>query len=386
MQNEKLAAILLVIVIVGSVSIFLTLTYGTDILNNLSGKKTGEKVIAFGDCVDVNYIGRYASNNTIFDTSYANVANESGIYNKTHPYKPLKIFVSLNSSESPPSGYEAYSSSYIKGLIEGLVGLKEGQTSVINISADKAYGAKKLEVGDTFSTKSLTYSTLNYQLNQTVEFLNLTDGNMTLKWLNVQNLGNFTMPEEIIAESLERAKEINSPYDYLPPYYLWENSSAIINITDTSVLIKTTPTKTKNLTKQISFIAFADKRGFIFPDATTAEWNESKITIQSSPIPGSNYTFDYYGGIPLNITVVNVTETHINVSLELQGQIQPFELNRTIEFNRTYSMGRIYEIPSALLPYTTIENDIQKAGYGLNKLAGESLLFEVTIEKVYKTS
>ena len=87
MQNEKLAAILLVIVIVGSISVFLTVTYGEDILNTLTGKKTGEKVIALGDCADVNYIGRF-TNQTIFDTSYANIANKSGIYNKNNPYAP----------------------------------------------------------------------------------------------------------------------------------------------------------------------------------------------------------------------------------------------------------------------------------------------------------
>lgn len=377
MQNEKLVAILLVIVVVGSISVFLTVTYGTDILNNLSGKKTGEKVIALGDCVVVNYIGRYASNNTIFDSSYNDTTTKTG-------GTPLNIFVSLNQSESLPAGYDSYSSSYIKGLIEGLVGLKEGQTSVINISAENAYGAKKLKVGDTFSTKSFTASNFNYSLNQTVEVINLTNENITLKWLNVQDFGNFTMPEVILTENFEQAYNTGTLYDYLPPYYIWENSSTIINVTDTNVLIKTTPTKTQNLTKQVTPIAMADELGFIFPNATTAEWNETKIIINSSPLPGAKYALDYMGTL-LNITVGNVTETHVNVSIEFQGNSQPYELNRTIEFNRTYSMRRLYTIPSTFLPYT-VGNDIQKAGYGLNKLAGERLLFEVTIVKVYKTS
>ncbi|MCX6667286.1 MAG: FKBP-type peptidyl-prolyl cis-trans isomerase [Euryarchaeota archaeon] len=378
MQNEKLAAILLVIVIVGSISVFLTVTYGEDILNTLTGKKTGEKVIAFGDCADVNFIGRYASNNTIFDSSYNDTTTKTG-------GTPLNIFVTLNQSEYPPDGYDVYSSSYIEGLMEGLVGLKEGQTSEINITPAKAYGAKKLKVGDTFSTKSLTYSDLNYQLNQTSEVFDLTDENITLKWLNVQGLGNFTLPEAILmgSEDIEQTQP-QFPYDTLPPYYIWENSSMIINVTDTNVLIKTTPTKTQNLTKQVTIFGIADKFGFIFPDATTAEWNESKITIQSSPIPGSNYKLDY-GGMLFNITVNNITTTHVNVSIEFQGESQYYDLNRTIEFNRTYSMHRIYKIPLTYFQYF-FGNDIQKAGYGLSKLAGEQLLFEVTILKVYKTS
>jgi FKBP-type peptidyl-prolyl cis-trans isomerase 2 len=382
MQNKKLAVMLLVIVIIGSVSVFLTVTYSEDIVNFLKGKETEEKVIALGDCVDVNYIGRYASNNTIFDTSYEKIANESRIYNKNNPYQPLKIFVNLNMSKSPPAGYEKYSPTYIEGLMEGLIGLKEGQTSVINISAEKAYGAKKLKVGDIFSTKFLTAS--NYQLNQTVEVLDLTDKNITLKWLNVQGLGNFTFPKGILMGEEDIKQATTSLYNPLPPYYIWENSSMIINVTETNVLIKTTPIKTQNLTKQVALFGIADNFGFIFPDATTAEWNESKITIRSSPIPGSNYTLNY-GGRLFNITVRNVTTTHVNVSLEYQGTIQPYELNRTIEFNRTYSMHRLYTIPLNYFQYI-FGNDIQKAGYGLNKLAGERLLFEVTIVKLYKTS
>jgi len=375
MQNEKLAAILLVIVIVGSVSIFLTLTYGTDILNNLTSKKTGEKVIALGDCVDVNYIGRYASNNTIFDSSYNDTTAKTG-------GTPLNIFVSYNASAtSPKSGYAA---GMIEGFMEGLIGMQEGQTKIIGpIPPEKAYGAKKLKVGDIFSTKSLTASDLNYQLNQTVEVLSLTGESITLKWINVQNLGNFTLPDGILMENLEQA--VYSLYDYLPPYYIWENSSTIINVTDTNVLIKTTPTKTQNLAKQILVVSIADKMGFVFPDATTAEWNETEITIQSSPLPGANYTLDY-GGMAFNITVGNVTAVHINVSVEYQGEYQNLELNRTITFNRTYSMRRLYTIPLTFLPYTTIGDDIQGAGYSLSKLAGEELLFEVTIVKVYKTS
>jgi hypothetical protein len=32
------------------------------------------------------------------------------------------------------------------------------------------------------------------------------------------------------------------------------------------------------------------------------------------------------------------------------------------------------------------QQDIEKAGYSLNPLAGQTLRFEVTVEKVYKTS
>jgi FKBP-type peptidyl-prolyl cis-trans isomerase 2 len=386
MQYKKLAVmILLVTVIVVCISVFLTVTYSEDIVNFLKGKKTEEKVIALGDCADVNYISRYASNKTIFGTSYSNVANESGIYNISNSYQPLKIFVSLNRSKAPPTGYEKYSPSYIEGLIQGLVGLKEGQTSVINISAEKAFGAKKLKVGDIFSTKYLTASNYKYQLNQTVEVFHLTGENITLKWLNVQDLGNFTLPEAILKGAEDIILTNYSFYNSLPPYFIWENSSKVINITDSNVLIKITPTKTQNLTTQVTTFSIGNNFGFVFPDATNAEWNESKIVLRSSPIPGSHYRYFDNTGILYNITVDNVTTAHVNVSIDSQGKSQSYLLNRTIEFNPTYSMNRLYMIPLNYFQYI-FGNDIQKAGYSLSKFAGERLLFEVTIVKVYKTS
>jgi hypothetical protein len=189
----------------------------------------------------------------------------------------------------------------IKGFMEGLIGMQEGQTKTIGpIPPEKAYGANKLKVGDTFHTKMLTASNTNYQLNQTVTVVKMDSENITLKWLNVEGLGNFTMPEGILLADL--AQIVMSPYDYVPPYYLWLNSSQAMNITNETVLIKTTPTKAQNISDNVTFISTGDKIGFIFPNATTAVWNESTITIQSSPVKGAKYLMPY-GGEALNISV-----------------------------------------------------------------------------------
>jgi FKBP-type peptidyl-prolyl cis-trans isomerase 2 len=378
MQKEKIAAIALVIIVVVSLSAYLIIE-NPDIFENLFKQKPTVAEISYGDCVNISYIGRYASNGTVFDSSYTDIENKTG-------GNPLLIYVTLNETAYPPTGYEYYSQGYIVGLIEGIVGLKEGETKNLTIPPEKAYGVeKKIEIGDNFSTTYLTASLFNYTINQTLEVINLTNENITLKWLNVQDLGNFTMPEYILTEDFEQAYYTGMLYDTLPPYYLWENSSMIINVTDANILVKTTPTKTQNLTNQVTPIGVGvDKLGFIFPDATTAEWNETKININSSPLPGAKYVLDYMGMV-LNITVGNVTETHINVSVEFQGQSEPYELNRTIEFNRMYSMHRIYVIPLTLSQYI-IEEDVRNAGFSLNKLAGEELIFEVKVEKVYKTS
>jgi hypothetical protein len=71
--------------------------------------------------------------------------------------------------------------------------------------------------------------------------------------------------------------------------------------------------------------------------------------------------------------------------VEYQGQTQNISTNRTISFNRTYSMRRIYILSMTYASYI-IGQDVEKAGYSLNALAGEYLTFEVTVEKIYKTS
>jgi FKBP-type peptidyl-prolyl cis-trans isomerase 2 len=370
MQKEKIALIALVVIVVAALSVFL-IAVNTDIFENLFKQKL---TISEGDCADVNYTGRYTLNNTIFDTSYKYAQNKSG-------GTPLKIFVSNNTNAtSPKAGYTA---GMIEGFREGLIGMQEGQTKIIGpIPPQKAYGANKLKVGDSFYTKMLTASNSNYQLNQTVTVVKMDSENITLKWLNVEALGNFTMPEGILLEDLSTATM--SPYDYVPPYYLWRNSSQITNITNETVLIKTTPRKAQNITDNVTFISTGSKIGFIFPNATTAVWNDTTITIHSSPVKGAKYVMTY-STETLNISVGNVTQTHINVSVEYQGQTQVIQTNRTISFNRTYSMRRIYILSMTYASYI-IGQDAEKAGYSLNPLAGEQLTFEVTVEKIYKTS
>jgi FKBP-type peptidyl-prolyl cis-trans isomerase 2 len=370
MQKEKIALVALVIIVVAALSTFL-IAINTNIFENLFKEKI---TISEGDCADVNYIGRYTSNNTIFDTSYKFANNKSG-------GTPLKVFVSFNANATSPKA--GYSADLIKGFMEGLIGMDEGQTKTIGpIAPTDGYGVNKLKVGDTFYSKALTASNFNYQLNQTLQVMEWTSENLTLKWLNVEGLGNFTMPEGIIVPDLSQITL--SPYDYLPPYYIWLNSSRITNVTDVNVTIVTTPTKAKNITDNVTFISTGDKIGFVFPNATTAVWNETTITVQSSPVKGSIYKLNYSGSI-LNITIGNITQTHINITVEYQGQSQSLESNRTISFNRTYVMRRIYVLSMMYASYI-IGGDVEKAGYSLNPLADEYLTFEVTVEKIYKTS
>jgi len=286
MQSEKIAVIALVVIIVGSLSVYLLATYSEDIFGNLFGENEESEpgTIDLGDCADVNYIGRYASNGTIFDSSYQDADNKTG-------GTPLKIFVSLNKTSLPPSDYSSYSASplgMIEGFIPDLKDMKENDTVTIGpISPEKAYGAKKLGIGDTFNTINLAL-----EMNQTVQVIDLTSNFINLKWINLEILGKFTMPQMILKNlsSVDQSEMIVFP----PPHSIWENSTEIINITDETVTVKTTPTKSESLSETLEPIQYGiEDIMFIFPDATTATWDETTITITSSPEIGKSYPRSY---------------------------------------------------------------------------------------------
>ena len=219
-------------------------------------------------------------------------------------------------------------------------------------------------------------------LNQTCVVDSMDAGNITLQWVNISFPENFTMPEGILMEDLRQA--YMTIYDMFPPYFLWENSSHVVNITNDSVAIYSTPNRSVNITKNVTFFNMADKVGFVFPNVTTASWNDSTITITTNPKKGALYVMDFQGTV-INITIGNITATHVNITAEAQGQNQSLELNRTITFNRTYYLRRFYVLPTMYAQYI-IGDDVTRAGYSLNALAGESLIFELTVDKIYKTS
>jgi hypothetical protein len=151
--------------------------------------------------------------------------------------------------------------------------------------------------------------------------------------------------------------------------------------------VRTTPTKSTNLTNVVTDVRDGEKQMLIFPNATTASWNNTTITVVCSPEIGQNYTFQTQG---YNITVLinNIIGDIINVTVTNDQSAEPtyLDVHRILTFNRTFTLPRLYkDIPSMYISYFYAE-DIKKAGYSLEPLAGESLTFEVTVEKVYKTT
>ena len=90
-------------------------------------EKPKEKVVEFGRLITFDYAAGF-DNGTLFDTSFDNVAKEAGIFNPDRVYEPLTM--------------EYGQSSFIPGLEDALLGMKEGEVRNIRISPKNAYGEK----------------------------------------------------------------------------------------------------------------------------------------------------------------------------------------------------------------------------------------------------
>ena len=394
MQNEKIAIIALIVIIAGALSVYLISENQEDLFKNLfpSGNNnppvTGNKTVAEGDCIDIQYIGRYASNGTVFDSSYTDD-------NNTVFGTPLKVFVTTDPTKSPPDEYYAnYSSGIIEGLMEQLIGLKLGKTYTLEIPANKAYGENKLKMGSIFNSSTFAINSINpnLSLNQTLKVTLLNGSYINLEWIDIDTDLKFTMPQIILGDLSSQIQDemIIIP----PPYFIWENSSEIQTINNDTVTVITTPTTNESITdtiEQINYGLGENDIYMLFPDATKASYNETTITLASDPIEGDtyNYTLDYFGQI-INIlyTVENVTPTSINISLsyDQSEEKQYIIVNKTYSFDRMYEMKRTYTNIPMMYAESLIGPDIEREGYSLNKLAGEDLVFEVYIENIIKTS
>ena len=388
MKTETIALIGLIVIIIIAVSAAILLqpaqngkgTLFDEIIKNLIGEEPEPKqLLELGDCVKINYTGRNYNTREIFDSSYSEPENKTG-------GTPLRVYMSYNQSAVPPEGYEQYSAGIIEGLMEGLVEaqLYEGDTQIIGpIPPEKAYGLKP-EVGDTF-----TFSAFDEYFNQTLEIIEISDSNIKTNWIGPVIDDIYTLPQFYLFEETNFAQ---IPVTILPPYFLWKNASVITNLTDDEVTFETTPTAGENLVDEIQTFYIDDLNNveFVFPDATTAEWNDTTITLTNDPEIGAHYsiTQSAYGQtITMNITVVNMTDEKINLSYGIEGygdpQIQ--QTSRVIDFNTTVTVNRKYNM-SIMEGQTYLSLDLEPAGYSLHDLAGETLDFEVDIDEVYKQS
>ena len=301
MQKEKIALAAIVIIIIVLLSALIVTS--EDVFKNLFGeKKEISDTVEVGDCVDVNYIGRFQVNNTVFDTSYENIAKEAGIYNDNKTYQPLKIFVDPDGTLTLPEGYENYSSSMIPGFIKGLIGMKEGENKTVVVPPEDAYGDWNLSLAEQLfnlyfgSPHIPRYSSNN--ITTTIPKVSLLDLNSTL------NLS---------------ALYVNQTFDYIEGVTkdgepaVWQIQ--ILNISDQNVTIKNliengTIIKTEGLWDRIIIIE-----------------NETKYIVKAEPELNKTY------GAPHSwMKVISFNDTEVVVAINMKAE-KPEFIGQTLVFD-----------------------------------------------------
>jgi hypothetical protein len=370
MQKEKLAAILLAVIIIGALVTYLFITYGDEIIENLTGDGTEEPgIIEIGDCADVNYIGRFALNNSIFESSYNDVENKSdGI--------PINVFISFDLFGEPPEGYEAYSSNLIEGFMEGLIGLTEGETTTIGpIPPEKAYGVKP-KVGDV------------------ILFPGQTSNDQDLRIDIVGIIENTSMPEEFIGffgnitTTLYNLRANYSVGDEILLYPSWAEDSIVTKVNETMLWTYTTPSEDQR--ENFTWVDNISNSEFWDSASSVSSIDDTTIIVTHSPDIGATMQYSLDISNSITYTVVNLTDDKINVSyLDNTGNTSYTEFDRNIVIKRNVSQVTIINYPKEgleqLLTYLkfTINPDIE---FSLDPYADLTLLYEIEVVEVYKTS
>lgn len=376
MQNEKIAIIALGIIIFGALSVFLAATYSEEILNNLFPE---EKTIEFGDCADVNYIGKF-ENGTVFDSSYAYVENKTnGI--------PLKIFVTMNKSEAPPTDYPLYSSGIIDGFMEGLIGLKAGETATIGpIPPEKAYGVTP-KVGDVIDISELAGTTYILKIIQIEENVPMPEDYVQFLGDELTNVYTLKQDWHFIGEIVD---------EFFGLYPSWNNSSIVTKINETKLWYYTTPSV--EIGNNFSWIDQDTSSGFqivtIYPEESSniIAINDSEIVIQHNPLINSIISIQDAFGSVTSYTVENITSEKINTSFEdvSTGDKSYVEFDRKVTILRNNSINiTVPNIPSYLMEQQLlmlIRQSDPDFKLSLHELSDHILYFEVEIVEVYKTS
>ena len=81
-----------------------------------------------GDFVRVNFTGKVKETDEVFDTTYDEIAQETGIYDANKTYKAIPIVVGGNH--------------LLPAIEEAIIGLEEGETKHVEVDSDNAFGPR----------------------------------------------------------------------------------------------------------------------------------------------------------------------------------------------------------------------------------------------------
>ena len=388
MQREKIAIVALVIIIVGALSVYLINLYYPEVFENIFEGEKPIYTIETGDLVDVHYIGRFASNNTIFDTSYADPENKTG-------GSPAQIFVTLNTSAIPPGDYSTYSNivgeDFVEGFIEGLVGLKTNQVATIGpVPPEKAYGVK-LQVGDIIDLSSfgqgeeIIVKVIDIQENQSLP-PELEEFKDIYGFSNITTLYVLREETHYIGEHIDLYMEdlYNTP--------LWDNATVVTKTNETLLWTYTTPDENK--TENLTWVDSDKDIGYtiIYPENTTkiTSINETAFNLLYAPV--INDTIHYYDNDnPYGLEYIvdnfstNKIITYLNDSSSPQNRTyREFNRTKTILRNKTQPITSSFPLEYMELFLQFLRQSDSSIKYSLGPLADETVYFELEIVEVYR--
>jgi len=308
-----------------------------------------DPTVSQGDFVELYYIG-YLSNGTVFDSSFQDTQNVTSDMSlddiQNYTLEPLKAYIGDDSPTAYPDGWTQRDYSVVEGFWKGLLGMEEEDTRIIGpIPPSEAYGLP-VNANISFRTASLTGTELPFKI------VNLSDDVATLIWAPA--IGEiFTIPYYWGVSPVEA------------PYWIWENATEVIFLNDTTAVVQTTPNKLTGLT----YLPID-----IFENTSSASYDEDTITLTTTPEEGSST--DYYGA---TITVENVTQDSLNISIIYGGNVTYEEMPRKETFNRTMELSRLFEG----IPLYYLEDDLSDMGYSTHELAGQALYYKAKVLSIY---
>ena len=97
------------------------------LISACKNEEAAVETVRQGSAITFDYAAGF-DNGTLFDTSIENAAIQADIFDPNMVYQPEKIVIGQNL--------------LIPGLMEALIGMKEGETKNVRISPEKAYGAR----------------------------------------------------------------------------------------------------------------------------------------------------------------------------------------------------------------------------------------------------
>lgn len=367
MESEKIAAIVIALMVAGILSGYLALQHWEDISDNLTEKALE---IDNNDLVDIHYILKNADDGTVLSTSFDFADNMTG-------GEVYRFFINTNRSVSPPEEYNEYSNLienyFVEEFIEGVKGLTVGDSKVIGpLSEEEAFG-RAPAVGDI------------------IDFNDPSIGEIMIT--NIEK--DYPMPDDYIdyygdinTSLFEIRQLIYDLGDNLTIYRSWPDSATITKINETMIWFYITPPDNKK--ENITWVDI--NLGIEYPANATSviSMNESAIVLKHNVSKGDIINVpDYSAQQYMEFEIISFNETKINASYTVEDQTYTETFDRIVKVDRNQTLSIIFtiireELEAIINQYKTFYGLEIDVPFSFHPFAGEKVELYVEIVDIQK--